>query len=119
MLHKCCLIHLSTIVLAQSLYLKYLCPCQGLGLFKCELFLFFIFIFIVINHTILLKRTHLFFVQFLEYVLLFLDDKEHEESEWFSNSKSSALGCCLALTRFFPNFSLVLLKKVLLIKKSV
>ena len=33
-------------------------------------------------------------------------------------SKSLALGCCLAFARFFANFSLVLLIKVLLMKKA-
>ena len=52
------------------------------------------------------------FVHFLEYHLLLLDEK----SEQFSKSKSSASGCCLALARFFANFRLELLIKVLLIK---
>ena len=45
--------------------------------------LFFIFIlgFIVINHITSLKQTKLFFVHFLEYLLLFLDDNVDEESE--------------------------------------
>ena len=34
-----------------------------------------------------------------------------EESEKFSNSKSSTSGCCLAFACFFANFSLVLLIK--------
>ena len=33
---------------------------------------------------------------FLEYVLLFLDDNMDEGCEYFSNSKRSASGCCLA-----------------------
>ena len=32
---------------------------------------------------------------FLEHVLLFLDDNVNEECDQFSNSKSSASGCCL------------------------
>ena len=32
----------------------------------------------------------------LEYLLLFLDDSVDEECEQFSNSRSSASGCCLA-----------------------
>ena len=40
------------------------------------------------------------------------------ESENFSNSKSSAAGCCLTFGYFFANFILVLLIKVLLIKKA-
>ena len=36
------------------------------------------------------------FAYFLEYVLLFLYDNVDEEREQFSNSKSSASGCCLA-----------------------
>ena len=41
---------------------------------------------------------HLFFEYFLEYLLLFLDDNLDKEWELFSNSKSSASGCCLAFT---------------------
>ena len=43
----------------------------------------------------------------------------NEGCEKFSNSKSSASGCCLAFAKFFPSLSLDLLIKVLLIKKSV
>ena len=45
--------------------------------------LFFIFslIFIVINHITSLKQTHLFFVHFLKYVVLFSDGNVDEESE--------------------------------------
>ena len=61
----------------------------------------------------------LFFVHFLEYHLLLLDDSMDEKSEQFSKSKSSASGCCLTLARFFANFRLELLIKVLLIKTLV
>ena len=73
---------------------------QGLSIFTCylcDLFLSFIFIFITINHIISLKHTYkLAFCTDLECLLLFLDDNKNGESEWFSNSKSSASGCCLA-----------------------
>ena len=36
--------------------------------------------------------------------LLFLDDNVDEECEQFSNSKSSASGCCLAFAWFFGQF---------------
>ena len=61
-----------------------LCHCLGLGLYfsnLCDLCFFFSLIFIVINHITSLKRTLLFFVHFLEYLLLFLDDKVDEESK--------------------------------------
>ena len=41
-----------------------------------------------------------------------------EQCEWFSNGKSSALGCCLTFAQIFANLSLTLLIKVLLIKKA-
>ena len=66
-----------------------------------------------------LKQTHLFFAPFLEYLKLALDDNLDEESEYFSNSKSSALGSCLDFAWFFANFNLAFLIKVLLIKKRV
>ena len=45
--------------------------------------IFFIFslIVIVINHMTSLKQTHLAFVQFLRYLLSFLDDNVDKESE--------------------------------------
>ena len=46
-----------------------------------HLFFFFSLIFSGINHITLLEQTYLFFVRFLEYLLLFLDDKGNEESE--------------------------------------
>ena len=59
------------------LYLEYLCPCLALGLFMLYLYdLFFIFslIFIVVNHITSSNQMYLFFVHFLEYFLLILDD---------------------------------------------
>ena len=35
--------------------------------------------FIITNHTISLKKTHLFFAQFLGYLILVLDDNMNEE----------------------------------------
>ena len=43
--------------------------------------LIFSLIFIVINHITSLKQMDLFFVHFLEYLLLFLDDNVNEENE--------------------------------------
>ena len=37
--------------------------------------------FIITNHTISLKKTHLFFAQFLGYLILVLDDNMNEEWE--------------------------------------
>ena len=84
-----------------------------------DLFFIFSLVFVVINHITPLKQTHLFFVHFSECLLLFLDDNVDEKSEYFSNSKCSASGCCLAFTKVFANFNLALLIKVLLIKRSL
>ena len=54
--------------------------------YLCNLFLIFSLIFIVINHMISLKQTHLFFVCFLEYLQLLLDDNVDEKSN-FCQSK--------------------------------
>ena len=51
MLLRCCLIHISIIILRHLCFL-YLCPCLSLGLFMsclCDTFFIFIFIFIMIN----------------------------------------------------------------------
>ena len=123
---KCCLKHIG-IILRPFLYLLYLCPRLRLGLYMsyllcmsylCDLFFFYIFIFIMIYRIMSWIQTHLFFSYVLEHVLLFLDDHVDEECEYFSISKSSAWGCCLAFAWFFVNFSLALLIKVLLIKKA-
>ena len=67
MLLGCCLIHLAIIMLKHILYLVYLGPCLGLGLFMlhlCNLFFIFSLIFIIINHITSFRQTHLFFVYF-------------------------------------------------------
>ena len=48
-----------------------------------SMYLFFIFslIFIAINHITSFRQTYLFFVHFLEYLLLFLGDDVGEKSE--------------------------------------
>ena len=72
------------IILRDILHLVYLGPCLGLGLFMsylCDLFLISSPIFITINHLTSLKQTDLFFVHFLEYLLVFLDDNVEEESK--------------------------------------
>ena len=46
-----------------------------------DLFLIFSLIFIVINHIKSLKQTQLFFVYFLEYFLLFLDENADGKSK--------------------------------------
>ena len=54
------------------LYLVYLCPCLVLDpfmLYMCDLFFIFNLVFILINN--LIKKTHLFFVYFLEYFYYF------------------------------------------------
>ena len=81
---SCYLIHITIITLSYNLYLVYLCPCLGLSLFMsylCDLFFIFSLRFIVINHITSFKQTYLFFVYFLEYFLLLLDDNVDEESE--------------------------------------
>ena len=46
-----------------------------------DLFFIFNLIFIAINSITSLKQTHLFYVHFLDYLLLFLDDNVDEESK--------------------------------------
>ena len=118
---RCYLIHI-TIIILRHIHLVYLCPCLGLGLFTpylCDVVFIFSLIFIVINQIISFKQTYLFFVQFLQYLLLDLDDNLNEKKQQFSNNKRSVSGCCLGFTWFFANFSLALIVKVLLIKKRV
>ena len=120
MLLQGCLIHMTFILLKRIIYVVYSCPYLGLGLFMPHLFdLLFIssLIFTVINHITSFKQMYLFLIHFLEYLLLFLNDNVDEESEQYSNSKSSTSGCCLAFALFFAKISLTLLIKVLLIKK--
>ena len=84
MLLRCCLICRIIIIQRHILYLLYLCKCLGLGLFilyLCDLLFIFSLIFIAITHITSPKETHFFFVHFLEYLLLFLDDNVDEKSE--------------------------------------
>ena len=74
MLLRCCLIHITIIILRPILYLVYLCPCLGLCLFisyLCDLFYIFSLIFIFINYITSLKQTYLFLPHFLEYLPFF------------------------------------------------
>ena len=58
--------------------------------YLCDLVFIFIFIFTYIHFL------HKYiYAYLLGYVLLFLDNNMDEQCEWFSNGKSSALGCCL------------------------
>ena len=66
MLLRCCLIHISIIILRHFLYLLYLCPCLDLGLFMSyllDLFSILIFIFIMFNRVfswVQANWTHIF-----------------------------------------------------------
>ena len=67
MLLRCCLIHVSIIILTHFLFSLYLYPCLDLCLFMsylCDPFFIFIFIFIMINHVISSVQTQLFFCLF-------------------------------------------------------
>ena len=83
MLLTCCFIHVKIIILRHILYLVYLCPCLGLDQFMsyiCDLLFIFILIFSVINHATSSKQTYLFFVHFLECLLLFFIDNMDEKA---------------------------------------
>ena len=68
MLLRCCLIHISIIIVRHILYLLYFCPCLDQGyLFMSYLyhrFFIFIFIFIMIDRIITWMQTHLLFCLF-------------------------------------------------------
>ena len=105
----------------HNLYLVHLCPFLGLSLFMsylCDLFFIFSLIFIIINHkTSFSRRTcFVFFLHFLEYFLLFLDDNLDEKRIIFKKQASSV---AYLLVDFFANSSVALLIKLLLMKKSV
>ena len=82
MLLRCCLIHITIIILRHILYLNLFVSMPrpktiyGLSFF----YLFFHFQPHFHCHTSL-KQTDLIFVHFLEYLLLFLDDHADEEGE--------------------------------------
>ena len=84
MLLRCCLIHVAIILLKDILYLVHLCSCLGQALCMshlCDLIFIYSLIFVDINHITSFKQTYLFFVHFLDYPLLVLDDNVDEESE--------------------------------------
>ena len=118
---RCCLLHITIIIMRRILYLEHLFPRLGLVLFMsylCDLFFIFSISFIITNHIISSKQSNLFFAYFFEYLILIFEDNINEQTEEFSKSKSSASGCCLAFAWFFASFSLALLIKVMLIKKA-
>ena len=98
---RCCLIHATIIMVSHILYLLYMCPCLDLGLlisYQCDLLFIFSFIFIVINHITSFKQTYLFFVHFLERLLLFLDD--NVEANNFQIAKDQPQGVTQLLFDF-------------------
>ena len=98
-------------MLRHILYLVCLYPCLCLGLLMSYLYnLFLIFS---------LRQIHLFFVQFLQYLLLFLDDKLDEETEKFTSSKISASGCYLAFAWIFCQFQPCVAYKSVIIQKMI
>ena len=117
-----CITYITIIILRYILYSVYLCPCLVLGLFMsyiCDVFFFFILVFIAINYVTPLKQMYFFFLHFLEYLLLFLNDNMDQTSKQCLNSECSASGCCLAIAYFFTNFSVTLIMKMLLIRERV
>ena len=72
MLLRCCLIHITFIILRHILYLVYLCSCLGLHLFisyLCDLFFIFSLNFIANNHYNLIRQTYLLFCTFFRISL--------------------------------------------------
>ena len=49
--------------------------------YVCDLLFIFSFIFIAINHVTSFKQPHCFFVYFLEYLLLFLDENVDKKNK--------------------------------------
>ena len=84
MLLRCCLIHISIIIVRYCLYVLYLCSFLDLGLivsYLCDLFFIFVFIFIMINCIALWIQTHLFFCLFFRIWVITLADNFDEECE--------------------------------------
>ena len=83
LLLRCSSIHTTTVILGLLLYLVYLWPCPGTGLFMSYQYdLIFIFSLNFINHITPIKQTYLFFVNFLD-LPLFLDDNGWRERKIF------------------------------------
>ena len=60
--------------------------------YLCDLCFIFSLIFIIITYITLFKQAYLFFVHFLEYLRLFLDDNMNEESKKFLIAKVKPQG---------------------------
>ena len=73
--------------------------------YLCDLFFSFILIFIMSNRSYNLMNTDtLKCLLFFRICPIFLEDNVHGKCEYVSNSKSSALGCCLGFAWFFCQF---------------
>ena len=119
MLLRCCLIHISIIILRHFLYLLYLCPCLDLGLFMsylCDLFFIFIFIFIMINRMNTDTLVLLLIFQNMSYYFWMITWMKNLNN--FQVAKVQPQVAAQQLLNFFASFSLALLIKVLLIKKA-
>ena len=70
-----CLIPITIITMRHILYLVYLRPCLCLFLpCRCDLFFIFTLILIAVNHITSFQQTNLFFIHYLEYLLLFWEE---------------------------------------------
>ena len=115
------LIHITIIILRHILYLVYLCLCLRLVLFMLYLYdIFFQFHthFHQNYHIILLKQTHLFLAQFLEYLILVLDDTIEEKVNSSQIAKAQPKGVAQLLLDFLPISAWSCLK-IVAYKKSV
>ena len=123
MLLRCCLIHKCNIILRHFLYLLYFYPCLGLGLFTSylrDLIFIFTFIFIVIDRIISGIQRYMLFPYFQNMFYYFQMIMWMKNVNNFQITKFRPQGVAQHLLDFFfANFSLTLLIKVLLIKKSV
>ena len=105
MLLRCYLTHISILILSLTLYLLYLRPCLGLGLFMS-------YVSIYVSFSVSFSLSLIIWLH-LNRSICFLYMFQNR------NRKSSASGCCLTFVLYFANFSLALLLKVLVLKESV
>ena len=109
MLLRCCLIHITIIILRYILHLVCLCLCLSRGLFMlylCDLFFLFSLIFFAINYVTSFKQTYLFLVHFFEYLLLFLGNNTMKKANNFQIARVQHQGVVEILLEFFADFNL-------------
>ena len=118
---RCCLIHMTIIILRHFICSIFMSMCRPRSAYTESLCSVFHFQphFHRMNHITSWKQTRLFFVHFLEYFLLFLEDKVDKKNLIIFKSQKFSLRVLLSFRLIFCQFQPGVAYKSVAYKKSV